>query len=369
MSEEFAARFPQTAQVIQQGIDRGLHFGTQVYVSLQGNVMADAGIGIAAPDVPMTADTISLWLSSGKPLTAVLIAQLQQAGQLDWNDPVAKFLPEFAAQGKESITLRHLLTHTAGLRHIDPGAPHCDWNESFRRICDASIEPGWIIGETAGYDPWNSWFILGEIIQRVTGEDFSKALADRVLRPCGMNQSWVNVTTDDYERLQPNLGIMWERKRGQLTPAEWHQSVYCTRPSPGSSFRGPIRELGRFYELLLSTLNGDDGGLLSRNTLEEMISRQREGQFDRTFLHAVDFGYGVIVDSNRYGAETVPYGYGRFCSPRTFGHGGSQSSQGYCDPEHGLVVAYVFNGRSGEPQHQRRVKALNDAIYRDLDLG
>ncbi|MFO0917106.1 MAG: serine hydrolase [Planctomycetaceae bacterium] len=162
---------------------------------------------------------------------------------------------------------------------------------------------------------------------------------------------------------------MWERKRGQMTPADWHLSNYCTRPSPGSSFRGPIRELGQFYEALLAVLDGRRDDLLSRNTLQIMTSRQREGLVDRTFLHTVDFGFGVIIDSNRYGAETVPYGYGRYCSPRTFGHGGSQSSQGYCDPECGLVVAYQFNGRPGEPQHQRRVKSLNEAIYQDLALA
>ena len=64
----------------------------------------------------------------------------------------------------------------------------------------------------------------------------------------------------------------------------------------------------------------------------------------------MDWGLGTIIDSNRYGVDTVPYGYGKHSSPTTFGHGGSQSSVGFADPERKLVVAVVFNGMPGEAQ-------------------
>jgi CubicO group peptidase (beta-lactamase class C family) len=90
---------------------------------------------------------------------------------------------------------------------------------------------------------------------------------------------------------------------------------------------------------------------------------------DRTFQHVVDFGLGFLVDSNRYGANTVPYGFGLHCSPRTFGHGGAQSSMGFADPEHGLVVAWAANALIGEPRHNARNRAINTAIYEDLRLA
>ena len=76
-----------------------------------------------------------LWLSSTKPTTAVALAQLWEQGLLDLDDPVARHIPEFAAQGKEGITLRHLLTHTAGLRMLDVGWPGDPWDEIIARIC------------------------------------------------------------------------------------------------------------------------------------------------------------------------------------------------------------------------------------------
>ena len=106
----------------------------------------------------MTMETVNPWLSAAKPMTAMLMAQLVEAGQLHWDDPVASHIPEFGTRGKSAVTIRHLLTHTAGLNRVDPGWPEVAWNESIRRICAAAADPQWIIGETAGYDPWCAGF-------------------------------------------------------------------------------------------------------------------------------------------------------------------------------------------------------------------
>jgi CubicO group peptidase (beta-lactamase class C family) len=100
-----------------------------------------------------------------------------------------------------------------------------------------------------------------------------------------------------------------------------------------------------------------------------LVTRQRRGLFDETFQHIVDFGLGFLINSNRYGPESVPYGYGRHASEETFGHSGSQSSSAFADPVHSLVVAWVFNGRPGERLHQRRARELNTLIYEDLELA
>jgi CubicO group peptidase (beta-lactamase class C family) len=83
----------------------------------------------------------------------------------------------------------------------------------------------------------------------------------------------------------------------------------------------------------------------------------------------MDWGLGTIVNSNRYGVQTVPYGYGPLSSDRAFGHSGSQSSAAFADPDYGLVVAAMLNGMPGEPAHHRRMRAFLEALYRDLGLG
>jgi CubicO group peptidase (beta-lactamase class C family) len=102
-------RLPRTMQILQDGIDAGLHLGAQLYVWHADQVLADTALGESRPGVPMTADTINMWMSSGKPVSAIAALQLWERRLLDLDDPVAKHLPDFGARGKESITIRHLL--------------------------------------------------------------------------------------------------------------------------------------------------------------------------------------------------------------------------------------------------------------------
>jgi len=74
-----------------------------------------------------------------------------------------------------------------------------------------------------------------------------------------------------------------------------------------------------------------------------------------------------MIDSKCHN-RSYPYSFGSYCSEETFGHNGNQSSAAYVDPEHDLVVCFVFNGMPGEYEHNKRLKAMNDAIYTDLDL-
>ena len=351
---ELEQRLPQTFSVIREG--------------LQGKVVADFGIGQASPAHSMTSDTINLWLSSGKPLTAVAILQQWERGLLRLDDPVSTFIPEFGNGGKERITVRHLLTHTSGIRNIETGWPDVTWDETIGRICAAPLEPDWVVGRTAGYHTTTSWFILGEILARLTGRTYAEAMRFELYEPMGLIETRSAFTPGEHANYAARLGWMYVREQGGLRLLDWHELPRCHMPSPGSNTRGPIRELGRFYEMLLNEGDTPRGRILSPQTVAAMTARHRVGEYDLTLAHVVDFGLGVIIDSNRYGIETVPYGYGKYCSPRTFGHGGAQSSQGWCDPESGLIVASFFNGRPGEGQHGRRCRKLNEAICVDLGL-
>jgi len=90
--------------------------------------------------------------------------------------------------------------------------------------------------------------------------------------------------------------------------------------------------------------------------------------FDETFKHIIDWGLGVIVNSNRYQDDGLPYGFGPYASDASFGHGGNQSSCGLVDPDRQLVLTWVCNGMPGEARHDARVRAINAAVYEDLNL-
>ncbi len=112
---------PQACSVIERGMIAGDHIGAQLYVSRRGSPVAQLALGDSRPGVPMTTDSILLWLSSTKPIGAVAVLQLMERGLLKLDDPVARHIPEFAAHGKDTVTIRHLLTHTGGFRWVDIG--------------------------------------------------------------------------------------------------------------------------------------------------------------------------------------------------------------------------------------------------------
>jgi CubicO group peptidase (beta-lactamase class C family) len=361
-----SSTLPRIAALIEEGRQAGWHLGVQLYVSIAREVVVDAATGEAAPDAPLTPDVLLPWLSAGKPITAVALLQQIERGLLALDDPVVRYLPEFAPHGKNSLTLFHLLTHTAGLSPINTGWPDADWQTIVSRICAARLRPGWRPGEQAAYDPLRSWFILAEILQRIDGRPFAQLVREDICEPLGMRDSRSLLTPKQQAEYGGRVALLYQWEEGECRPAPLPAAAPV--PSPGGSILGPARELGRFYELLLAGGELDGVRLLAPETVTLLHHRHRQGLFDLTFQHTLDFGLGVILNSNRYGAETVPYGFGRHASPEAFGHGGAQSSIAFADPRHELIAVIVANGMPGEAVHQRRHRELCSALYLDLGL-
>jgi CubicO group peptidase (beta-lactamase class C family) len=360
-----------TRAAILEGIDAGLHVGAQLTVLLDGHTTAEIAVGNARldPPVEMHTDTLMIWLSAGKPVTAAAIAILSDEGKLSFDDPVARHIPEFAQNGKDLITLRHLLTHTAGIRGLDTAYPFATWDETLAKICAMRIERDWIPGQRAGYHTHTSWYLLGEIINRVTGVPHDQWIRRRIFEPLGMHDTWLAMPPERYHAYGDRIGALMDTTGA---PAQSPQPLInldtelaASRSRPSASCRGPLRELARFYEMLRrgGELNGTR--LLREDTVRLITSRQRVGMPDATFRQTIDWGLGLILNSSRYG-PAIPYQFGPAASPDTFGHGGSQSSTGFCDPDRNLVVALLFNGCPGEPAHDRRLRSVLKALYSDL---
>jgi CubicO group peptidase (beta-lactamase class C family) len=372
MTDPALDRLPRARAAIEAGIEEGLHRGAQLYVSREGEPVADATLGENRPGAPLTRGHLMLWLSSTKPVAAVAIGQLWERGRLELDDPVAAHVPEFAQNGKEGITLRHLLTHTGGIRLLDVGWPAKSWEEIIARICAMKPEPRWVPGEKAGYHLASSWFILGEVVRRAGGRPFDLYVREEIFAPLGMLDCWIGMPPERWAayRDEDRIGIMWNTEGG-ITPVSfgWETEERMTRPHPGGNGYGPVRELGRFYEMLLGRGSFRGRRLLLPQTVDLFTSRQREGMVDATFRHVLDWGLGFILNSNRYGADTVPYGYGHHASPVTFGHSGNRSSAAFADPVHDLVVAVAFNGMPDTARHEARIRTVLDGIYEDLGLA
>ena len=356
--------FERTRAIFESGIHEKIHLGAQLYVSRAGEVLIDEAFGEAREGVPMRSDSITLWFSAGKPITAVAMAQLVEGGKLQWRTRVAEVIPEFAQSGKESINLWHLLTHTAGLRHADDLDVTLPWEQQIARLCELPLEVNWVPGQRAGYHVWATWTLLGEIVKRAGGRPVDLFVNENIFLPLGIGNSWLEMDESIIARYGERLAFVYDTSGSVPKGREdWNTLNGMAQCRPGGNVRGPVRELARFYE----ALSGGGRNILRTETVVEMTRRHRAGMFDETFQFQMDWGLGFILNSNRNGFQ-MPYGYGRNASPDTFGHSGNQSSCAFADPKHQLVVAWVCNGQPGERRHQQRQRAINNAIYEDLGI-
>ena len=358
-----AVHLPRTLAALDAGVAAGLHVGAQLSVR-HGDRSADVAVGAARPGVAMTPDTVMLWLSATKPVAAVCVAQLWERGLLALDDPVAKFVPAFAAHGKGGITLRHCLTHTAGLRQAANNFTRDPWDATIAKVCAAGIEPGWRPGRRAGYHVASTWFMLGEVVRRVDGRPFERYVREAVFEPLGMPDSWCGLPPDRYAAYGDRIGVMVNTDPAFRPTHQWDTPEMAAMCKPGGNGRGPARDLVRFYQMLLA----GGQGILSPQAVEALTGRARVGLYDESFKHAMDWCLGFVPNNAAYGPDTVRYGYGPHASWRTVGHGGHQSSVAFADLSRRLAVAVIFNGTPGEAAHDRRTRAVLGAVYEDLGL-
>ena len=365
----FERDFPKAFAVYHDGISRGHHFGMQVYVSHAGDALADEALGLLGPEERvLERDDLMMWMSASKPVATIAIAQLVEAGKCNYDDRVADYIPEFGAYGKDAVTIRHVLTHTGGFPKVPmPFAPQ-DWAQAIQLICDHPLEEEWVIGETAAYHPRSGWFILAELVHRIDGRRFPEYIREMIFVPLGMMDSWIGMAADRYPGYRDRLAHTYNTAKGICELLNIHSERAVTVCIPGGNGRGPIHELARIYEMFLNGGEYEGARILQSVTVADLTRRHRVDTYDQTFMHKMDWGLGLIINSNRYGAKTVPYGYGLHASEETFGHGGRETVTAYADPGNRLVVVAAFNGMPGEPRHNKRVREFNTALYEDLDL-
>jgi CubicO group peptidase (beta-lactamase class C family) len=265
-----------------------------------------------------------------------------------------KTFPELLGTYAGSLNLLSILTHRTGLRlsTLDVLAPENEILQIFKKIqpSDFSLQPG-----QAAYDPRGGWWLLGRWLERHTGHPWPDYLHRHILSPCGATDMFFSTATT-------SANVPMLEKKG----AAW---IPCPQGhGTGGGLCGTATSLARFYQTLLSQRTHPQTGTIvfSPHFIKNFSHRWREGEKDMTFGHITDFGLGVMLDSNRYGPATVPYGFGTTSSPHAFGHGGACSSIAFADPAKQLAVALCLTGQVPENKHQPRMRTLLDLLRSDL---
>ncbi|MDF5752253.1 serine hydrolase domain-containing protein [Spongiactinospora sp. TRM90649] len=265
-------------RIADELVGSGAEVGLQVAVYEGGEQIVDvvAGQADSVTGRPVTADTPFYAYSVGKAMTAVIVHMLAERGafgEAGYDAPIAQFWPEFAQHGKEGATIRHALTHTAGI----PGLPSdvtpeevCDWERICARV--AGLEPWWKPGTATAYHAYTFGFILGELVRRVTGRPISDLLRTEIAEPLGVvGELWFGVAESDIPRVarleddpaaagfeMPDDSPFWKLAPRAVSPdatfGNRHDVIAADIPAGG---KVSARAVARMY----AALGGEAGGV------------------------------------------------------------------------------------------------------------
>ena len=190
--------------LIDDFIDRDVERGLQVAAYHNGKLIVDAwgGLADAATGRAVDGDTLFTVWSVTKGITATALHILADRGMLDFDRPVATYWPEFGVNGKQNITLRHIMSHTAGLPQMPEGATAadtCDWELMTSRI--AELTPVWEPGTAMGYHALTYGWLAGEVARRVDGRPFAQIVQDEICRPLDIDALFLGIPDEVEPRV------------------------------------------------------------------------------------------------------------------------------------------------------------------------
>jgi CubicO group peptidase (beta-lactamase class C family) len=205
----------QVQETLDELVASGAELGIQAVAYRDGVKVVDAVAGVVAPDgPPVTPGTVFYNFSIGKGPMSTLVHQEVDRGAFGYDTPVVELWPEFGARGKEGVTVRHVLTHTAGVPGIPLSSTISDvstWKTMTRALEDAEL--WWEPGTKTGYHAYTFGYLAGEIVRRSTGLPLAEVLRNRLAAPLGFPDEIFFGMPERPARVLGDVGRCAERGR------------------------------------------------------------------------------------------------------------------------------------------------------------
>ncbi len=369
---------PRTAAVkeavkkaIEKCIDDGEIAGAVTLVAQGDQFFTRQAFGKAdlAANHPMDSDSIFWIASMSKPVTGVAVMILAEQGKLSVDDPVSKYIPEFAdlktADGKPArITIKHLLTHTSGLGEMS--------NADARKVTTLAQAIPYYLAKPVAFEPGTKWVYCqssintaARVVEIVSGQSFPDFLNSRIFEPLGMRDTTFYLSAEQAARLAKSY------KKGSGGSLEEAPIGFLLGKSPTSRDRYPAGngglfstagDYGRFCRMLLA--GGTLGGkrILKPETVEQMTTVQFP-DIKTGFTPGNGWGLGCCV-------VREPQGVTAMLAPGSFGHGGAYGTQAWVDPRnHRVYVLMIqradFPNSDASPVRQAFQEAAASVLTKD----
>ena len=329
----------------------------------QGNspegLAADAKIG--TPDTPVCL------FSGSKLVTAMLIHMLNEQGKINLLDPISYYIPEYGVNGKRRATIFHLLSHRGGIPRIDADVtPELlfDKKQILKQLYAA--QPVSASGTHLAYHAVTAGYILGEIIERVTGQTAREFLAENIEKPMGLDyfnyglkpEYRDDVALNYATGLHPSLGTdqYLNRVLGgglQLAVDVTNDTRFMDTICPAGNIYTSAEQSGRFYEMLLSGGEYQGKQIMNPKTVFRSTLPTSGLSIDRTLLAPMRYALGPMLGSN-------PIGLFGPMTGQAFGHLGFSNILCWADPERDISVSILTTGKSVVGTH---LPALAKTLY------
>ena len=336
--------------------------GAAVAVYHRGELVVDAWTGARdALGTPWQSDTMAMSFSTTKGVIATTVHRLVDRGLIDYDEPVATYWPEFAANAKQGITVRHLLNHSAGLhalRDVIPDAYEMlDWDLVCSKL--AAAAPRYPPGTRFGYHGITYGFLVGEVIQRVTGLSVHDAVVAEIVKPLDLDGMSIGVPRDERGRVADLLVRFGDPDRIERF-AQRASRLRWMRPAIDTFVVPESERLFASSDVLDSAIPAVNGCFTARSLARMYAALAGGGVLDgERFLSAETLRRATEVQTN---AIDIVVGFRmrwrlgyhlaattRGVIPNGFGHFGFGGSGAWADPDNDLAVAFVCNRVAGTP--------------------
>ena len=368
-----AAQSSKIAERMQQYVDDGTIAGAVTLVANGRETIEFDAVGHADIEAgrPMRKDTIFQIMSMTKPVTAIGIMMLAEEGKLALRDPVEQYLPEFhnqqivanigpdhgrLAMPDHAVTIRDLMTHTAGIVDSPPAAIH-----DYPQLMNVSLAE--VVRNLAKqpllFQPGTQWSysspgieILGRIIEVCSGQKYEAFITERILKPLGMKDSFFYPPTEKIDR----IAMVYAKRDGKLKPAPGtilagdpakHRQG-AVFPAPGWGLYSTAEDLLHLYHMMMSRGEYQGKRYLSPFSVHLMTEPHTTGIHPVGWMRGADYGLAWEVVTDPFG-ELAGHG------PGTFGHGGAFGTQGWIDPTNGLISILMIQRADGGTDSMRNV--------------
>ena len=372
-------KFANVQAALEANIASGRDVGASIAVTINGEMVVDMWGGWVdeARSAEWQADTIVNVWSTTKTMAALSMLLLVERGSVDVDQPVAKYWPEFAQNGKENVLVRHIMSHTSGVSGWDQPVvieDILDWDDAVDRL--ARQAPWWEPGTASGYHMLNYGHLVGEVVRRVSGKSLGTFFKEEIAQPLGADFH-IGLAESEFGRVSPVIppppipvdlaGLdmnspMIKTFTGPPPMDATYSATTGWRKAeiPGANGHGNARSVARIQSIVANGGSVDGQKFLSPETIELIFRRQSDNS-DLVLGLPLRFGIGYALPQ----PASIPYiPEGRLCF-----WGGWGGSLIVIDTERKMSIAYMMNrmdvvetGVIGDARGEQYMRAVFGAL-------